>query len=172
MTKRPNSPCTHRPLRPKELHISAVDLDQTEFHLLQVARWFFNSYASQGLSWVRAFVEAEDFFGRDDGPRRAYALLTVLQVMRRTRQSTFQFSNPSCPDCAMILTEVERRLFLSLAELRQGRLGRAQAELMMLCEGNLSEDMIVEVQRLAELLPERAVTHPATAYLPGVPRYV
>lgn len=172
MSHPPKHPCGHRPLRPKELHVTAVGLDQTEFQLLQIARWFFTSYATPGTAWVRAFVEAEDFFGRSDGPRYAYALLCVLQVMRRTRQSTFQFSNPSCPDCAVILTEVERRLFQALANYRRGRIGHTQAEVMMLCEGNGCEDMMVELQKLVELLPDRIEHITPLDASEGVVRYV
>ena len=150
-----NHPCRHRPLRPKEAHVTSVGLDRTEFQLLQMARWFFTSYSTSGTAWVRAFVEAEGFFGRTNGPRYAYGLLRVLQVIRRTRRSAFRFNNPSCPDCAVVLTEMERRLFQSLIDLRQGRVGRAQAEIMMLSEGNGFEHILIEIQQLVDLLPDR-----------------
>ncbi|MFP7675190.1 hypothetical protein ACG74X_17720 [Marivita sp. S0852] len=172
MSKVPSGSCSHRPLRPKDFHVSVVGLDHTEFQLLQIARWFFTSYSTPGTAWVRAFVEAEDFFGRKDGPRFAYSLLCVLQVMRRTRKSTFQYSNPACPNCAVILTEVERRLFLSLSELRQGRMGRAQTELMMLCEGNGLEDILIELQALVDILPARDMRHVPGKSREGLVRYV
>lgn len=147
--------CAHRPLSPKECCVFDAGLDQFELHLLQVARWFFVSFAQPpSHAWLRGFGEADAVFGSCDGPRFAYETLGMVQALRHSRLSVFHYSNPSCESCALVLTEAERRLFQSLSLVRRGRIGRAQAGLMMLCEGNETTVLQDALKRLAIALPK------------------
>ncbi|MEO9821252.1 MAG: hypothetical protein ABJ370_20885 [Paracoccaceae bacterium] len=77
----------------------------------------------------------------------------MLQSIKISRKSGFTFSNSDCPDCACILSEHERRLMIAIASVRRGRLEHARIELMMLCEGNDTLEVMDWLEELALALP-------------------
>lgn len=120
----------------KDCYVKDLDLTPSEEAVLKISRYYFQSFACpESHAWIRAMIEAEDRFGYENGPRVAARTLAALQAVRNARQSDFIFNAPDCPGCALIATEQERRMMLSLAAIRRGDVGRARMEIMMLCEG-------------------------------------
>ena len=97
---------------------------------------------------------SEKYFGIEGGARVGVRLLLALQEMRFARRSVFLFNAPECLGCSKYLSEHERRLITSIAALRRGRFGLAQAEMMMLCEGHDTSATLSAFSELAILLPQ------------------
>ena len=91
----------------------------------------------------------------DQGAGFAMKVFEAMKAVRTTRKSTFTFSSPTCPGCSEILTEHERRMLLALAAIRVGKIGVAQLELMMLCEGNDVGHVIEAFAAVADAMPVR-----------------
>ncbi|MBF9052520.1 hypothetical protein GTA62_21165 [Roseobacter sp. HKCCD9010] len=138
---------------PKDCYVSELGLTLEAELALTVARLFFQSFASPNSNaWVAAMAEAEARFGYRDGPIIAARILATLQVIRRARKSVFMFNSPTCPGCAGIATEHERRLMGALVNVRRGEMGHARLEIMMLCEGNRVEIVLSALIALARAL--------------------
>ncbi|MEM1273619.1 MAG: hypothetical protein AAGF88_07375 [Pseudomonadota bacterium] len=130
-----------------------VGVDAIETHLLTIARHVFQSFsnpASQG--WLTALQRAQLAFG-NQGPDIFARLLDVLQSIRCARTSCFMFNAPTCAHCAQIATEHERRMLVAIASIRRDNVGRARAELMMLCEGASTQAVLAAIERLIAVLP-------------------
>lgn len=138
---------------PKDSYLDDLDLRLEEQITLTIARMFFQSFCTpEGMTWIAALAEAEARFGTEEGPKIAARLLASLQSVRRARRSTFMFNSPTCPGCAAIATEHERRFITAVAALRRGDTGKARLEVMMLCEGNRVEIVVTALQALARAL--------------------
>ncbi|KJZ18572.1 hypothetical protein [Loktanella sp. S4079] len=149
----PYEQCYRTPL-PKEIFRKDADFDEIESQLLTVMRLYFQAFAApESHAWIGAMDWAEAQFGPTQGPIIAARVLAALMGVRRTRQSVFRFSSPTCPDCAAIVTEHERRFMAAVCAVRRGQVGAAQTELMMLCEGNDTGRTIDALKALRAVLP-------------------
>lgn len=145
--------CTRKPTL-KETTVERSGAEQCEIACIRIARYFFCNFSQpHSQSWSQAFSYAEEAFDYSNGPVIASLVSKVLQAVRRSRRSTFMYNNPSCENCARILTEHERRLLSALCEIRRGRLERADLELMLLCEGNDYSAATMWLRELALALP-------------------
>ncbi|MEL6953382.1 MAG: hypothetical protein AAFN09_00125 [Pseudomonadota bacterium] len=146
-------PCCGRPVEDKDSLRAEAGLDTAEHGILDIARFYFSSFAHpDSQAWMAGLDTAQALFG-DDGPRIAARVMDVLRAMRCARRSTFMFNAPTCPGCSRILTEHERRLIQGFAALRRGAMGQARVEAMMLCEGNPTGALLDAMQALADVLP-------------------
>ena len=158
--------CCGRSPEPKEMLLAEADFDDVEKSILAIARYFFQSFAApQSQGWMAALDLAEATFGDPDGPLIATRLLTTMRAMRYARRSLFSFNCQSCETCAAILTEQERRLITALSAVRNGQIGRAQTELLMLCEGNDITQVIAAMTRLSIALPASKAARVGDAYV-------
>ena len=138
---------------PKDCYLSSLNLTLEEQIALTIVRYFFHSFAvPQSNAWITAMAEAEARFGYHEGPVIAARLLALLQVIRRARRSVFMFNSPTCPGCAAIATEHERRLMTALSAQRRGDVGTARLEVMMLCEGNRVDTVLCGLAWLGQAL--------------------
>ncbi|WP_461425888.1 hypothetical protein [Gymnodinialimonas sp.] len=154
MSRRDEDACCGRKLDPKEILVADAGLDRDEVAILTLTRFYFQSFAvPQTHAWIGALEHTQAHFGEAHGLLVAGRVLGAIKVMRSTRRSVFCFNSPTCPGCAAILTEHERRMIRSLAALRCGRDGLARTELMMLCEGNDTDDVLAAFRVLAQALP-------------------
>ncbi len=64
----------------------------------------------------------------------ACATIELMQVVALGRTERFGYSNPSCPDCARVLTGCERLLLEMIHAARRGRTGAAIVAASMLCD--------------------------------------
>lgn len=136
---------------------STTTISDTEHTVLQIARCYFQSFAvPQGQAWLYATSVAEYGFASAQAPMIAARVLDMVQGMRVSRRSNFQFSNPFCAHCSQIVTPHERLMMLCLAAYRAGRKDQAEAHALLLCEGNPMERFLIETQTLAAQLPYRA----------------
>ncbi|MEL6682063.1 MAG: hypothetical protein AAFQ09_05395 [Pseudomonadota bacterium] len=147
------SQCGRCPDSKEILRIDA-GLDFAEDHILTITRFFLQSFACpQSHAWLRAYDIAQTAFGDELGPVMAARLVDVLRSVREARRSVFHFNSPICDGCATIVSEHERRLMGALQAVRRGNAGRAQTELMMLCEGNNITQCLGAMTRLSLMLP-------------------
>jgi len=144
----------------KETYLSDLPLNRDERACLAIIRQYFQCFAAPAsMGWLAAQAEADAHFGPEQGPVIAARCLMVLQAVRRARRSTFMFSSPTCPGCAAIATEHERRLVLALHGMRRSRPGEARLEALLLCEGNRIEPVLWTLESLADAL-DRGATAP------------
>ena len=139
----------------KDTYVNLAGLDDSELAVLEVVRFFLQIYATVfSQSWILGLRASEKYFGIEGGARVGVRLLLALQEMRFARRSVFLFNAPECLGCSKYLSEHERRLITSIAALRRGRFGLAQAEMMMLCEGHDTSATLSAFSELAILLPQ------------------
>ncbi|WP_341368193.1 hypothetical protein [Yoonia sp. BS5-3] len=150
-------PCCRCP-SDKEIWRSEADLDFCEETLLTLARLYFESFARpESTCWINSLMLAQAHFGPDAGPVIGVRLLNALQAMRFARHSIFSFNSVECPTCSAVLTEHERRLMAVIKATRTGQSGKAQTELMMLCEGaDITNPMIAFCDLAAALAEEES----------------
>ncbi|MEJ6404806.1 hypothetical protein [Yoonia sp. 2307UL14-13] len=158
--------CCGRLPEAKETPLAEAHFDDVEKSILAIARYFFQSFAApQSQGWMAALDLAEATFGDLDGPIIATRLLTTMRAVRYARRSVFSFNCQSCETCAAILTEQERRLIAALQAIRGGQIGRAQTELLMLCEGNDIKQVMGAMTRLSIALPSSKAARARAAYV-------
>lgn len=132
-----------RPGKPDEVALDSLNPDLFARLTLALMRWHFQTFAapdSQG--WLTALRCATTHVGpRAAGPL-CYDLVALIQALRSTRSSPFRFNPEGCACCRVWLTPEERLLLELIAALRQGRKGRAQTLVQLLCDGATSDDLI------------------------------
>ena len=156
----------NRVLQPKEIMRTDARHDEVEGDLLTIARFYFQSFAlPDSQAWIGGIGWAETSFGDVEGPLIGTRLLCALMAVRHARRSVYCFNSPTCPDCAAIVTEHERRFMSAVHAVRKGRMGQARTELMMLCEGNDTDPALDALTRLASVLPQLARANGESAYV-------
>ena len=146
--------CNRRPSK-KDTYVNSAGLDHTEVAVLEIARFYLQTFAIEhSQSWILGLKASEKHFGIEGGARVGVRFLLALQEMRFARRSVFSFNAPQCAGCSKYLSEHERRLIMSIAALRRGRFGLAQAEMMMLCEGQDTSATLTAFSELIILLPQ------------------
>ncbi len=124
--------------------VASLGLDVFETGLLAVMRHFMQSFAQpQGQGWQHALAIAAERWGPEEGPCAAFALLRVVQEMRRARVAEFGFANPLCPACRDHATPEEAALVMMLHHMRRNRTGPARLRLAEVT-GGLADARLVE----------------------------
>lgn len=156
----------NRPGKPDEVRLDSLNPDLFARLTLALMRWHFQTFAtpdSQG--WLTALRLATTHVGpRNAGPL-CYDLVALIQALRATRSSPFRFNPEDCGCCRVWLTPEERLLLEFIAALRQGRNGRAQTLVQMLCDGVPGDDLIA----MAEIYIRRHAPQPAASPLTQTP---
>lgn len=130
-----------------------------ELTVLNIARMYFTSFASpESHAWLGGISAALQLFDEDQGPKVAIGVLSMVQGMRRARQSVFHFNNPECPCCSRKLTDSERLFMAVLRQCRAGRIDAAASSAFVLCEGNDTHDFIKAAMALVEEVFETSKT--------------
>lgn len=146
--------CGRRP-GPKDCNVEDMGLTLSEIAVLRIARLYFMSFTGCGdTAWIGAGTEAQAEFGESRGSLVAARVLGMLTAIRTPRRTVFVYNAPTCAFCCTILTEHERRMMTALRAVRTGEIGRAQVEILMLCEGNGSDVVFDAVSALAEIIAE------------------
>jgi hypothetical protein len=146
------SGCDHRTT--SAINLSDTGFDAFEIGLLAVLRRFCTSFCTpQSQAWMGAYGIATELWGISDGPRAAQCLLAVVEAMRRSRPTTFVFSNPACQVCHERITPNERLFMQVVHAARRGNLGQARISAMMLCEGADTQAVVQSALALAGLFP-------------------
>lgn len=148
-----NNSCCGRAPESKETLVADAGLDRLDAACLEIARCFFATFAApESQNWICAFSIARGLFTLQDGANIALQLLKLLQAVRQSRVSVFQFNSANCSGCARWLTEHERRLMKAITELRRGHQERALLQMMLLCEGNDTNRVMIELKELVQIL--------------------
>lgn len=122
--------------------------DPVERAVLHIARCYWQSFATpQSHAWLSGICHAERAFGGN----AAFQVLSAVQAMRISRNSCFHFNNPSCEDCAAIISEHERQFMNTFISVRAGRMGSAETHAMILCEGHDTRNFVQEMKALVDL---------------------
>ena len=154
MSARHHKECPGRNPSGKELDIASSGYDHAELCTLEVARYFWQSFAApETFSWLLAFEKSEAYF--KTRANIGLRILSAVQAKRHSRVSCFRFNNPTCYACASLITEHERQFMEILRAVRTGRPGLAQTHAMLLCEGNATQMLIRRMRALAKGLGPR-----------------
>lgn len=126
--------------------------------VLTLARFYFQSFTNpQDQSWLNAVGHALQQFGHQDGPNIAVAVLAVVQTMRRSRMSVFQFNCAECRTCSVYVTAAERTFMSIIRAAAANNAEAAEGHAMILCEGNDTVPLVRAAFTLVQLLyPEGA----------------
>ncbi|MEL7300777.1 MAG: hypothetical protein AAFM92_10370 [Pseudomonadota bacterium] len=167
----PDDPCCGRPLSRKETTRHEAGLDELDFDVLTISRFYWQQFAMpMSQSWLYALREAEAAFPGREAATIAFAILAAVQANRCSRVSTFHFNNPGCGACRNVISEHERQFMSVFRAVRAGRVGAARTHAMLLCEGNDTTDFIEEMQALVALLDAvQAMPLTVTVGLPHAP---
>ena len=156
MSKNNTNCCKNREPQVREICRNSLGLDLQEDTFLTISRSFFQNYADpESQSWMSGYDISEAVFGDEIGSRIATQVFTALRSVRYSRRSVFCFNSPTCSFCTQFVTEHERRLVQALQFIRCNHMGRAQTELMMLCEGNNISQVSAALVQLSMFLPVR-----------------
>lgn len=168
MSWRGEDPCCDRAPDAKEIPLAEAGLDDAETSILEVARWFWQSFAMpQTQAWLMALHLAKHRFREQRGGTVGLEILATVQAMRHSRASCFRFNNPACQCCAAFVSEHERQFMSVFRAVRDEREGPARTHAMLLCEGNNTEFLI---ERMTELV---RVTYPEICAQPEAsPEYL
>jgi len=149
-----------RPHGANQVSVKETNLDPVDKAVLEISRYYWQSFAIPvSQSWMRALHVSEQRFGTRSGGEIGLAVLAAVQAMRMSRSSCFQFNNPACEDCAMLLSNDERRFINVFRAVRDGSTGVATTHAMILCEGNDTDILIgrmLDLARTARALELRA----------------
>lgn len=141
--------CNRRPTE-KEVSLADAGFDHIEVTVLEVARYFWQTFAlPETQSWLSALQRAELGFRGPHGADIGLEILATVQAMRTSRSSCFSFNDPRCKGCSAILSEHERQFMGVFRAVRDDRPGQARTHAMVLCEGNDTDALI---GRMAELV--------------------
>ena len=71
----------------KDTYVNLAGLDDTELAVLEVVRFFLQTYATEfSQSWILGLRASEKYFGIEGGARVGVRLLLALQKMRFARR--------------------------------------------------------------------------------------
>ncbi len=154
----PNSTRCCRHGASNQLAVRDERLDRFERGVLEVMRHYFSTFAvPQSQAWMRAMEVAFLHFPESTAAMTSLRVLDVVQTMRRSRSSIFNFSSPTCPYCAGLLTDAERHLMATIQCVRSVRMGEAETHAMLLCEGNDARDFLTAVGVLVKTASDRVL---------------
>lgn len=135
------------------LYVAQAGLDRDERVILQVMRYFFQSFTQpQSQGWIMAFRVALQHFPHDQAANIGLATLSVVQNMRMSRREAFRFSNPDCKSCSALLCEDERQLIGLVVATRRGQRSRAHTHALLICEGNDTVAVLNAARELSHLM--------------------
>lgn len=150
--------CCPRQASGKETALVDAGFDQVEHSILEICRFFFQTFAQPTCqSWLHALQRADHVFDPEHSAQTAFSILAMVQAMRASRKSSFRFNNPYCPGCAQLLTEHERQFMGVFRGLRAGHLSEAQTHAMLLCEGHDTTAFLDRTASLVGLLAQAPV---------------
>lgn len=154
----------------QDVELSESGLDRDEQILLTIMRYYFQSFAMpQSQGWMQAIRVGYEAFPEKEAANLTMAVLAVVQTMRSSRQSGFQFSNPDCAHCARTLSGDERQLMGTVASTRRGQRSRAHTHALLLCEGNDTEQFLNAVTDLTQQVA-RAIRKRNSRLKAGTPK--
>lgn len=152
MIWRTQDACCERQPSDKEVGLADAGFDFVEMTVLEVARYFWQTFAlPETQSWLFALQRAEQGFRGPRGGEIGLEVLATVQAMRMSRSSCFSFNNPRCRGCAAILSEHERQFMGVFRAVRDKRLGQARTHAMVLCEGNDTDALIERMTQLVRV---------------------
>ncbi|MEM7693093.1 MAG: hypothetical protein AAF318_01470 [Pseudomonadota bacterium] len=148
-----------RTMGARDTALSDAGFDPIETTILAIARFYWQAFAiPESQSWLRALHLAEERFGPRLGQDIGLGVLSAVQAMRMSRRSCFQFNNPQCTGCAVIVSEHEQHFMAAFRAIRQGSLRTARTHAMILCEGNDATAMLDRMGDLAHAAYPQAPT--------------
>lgn len=141
-----------------EVALDSLNPDPFARLTLALMRLHFQTFAAPDTQgWLAALRLATTHVSpREAGPL-CYDLVVLIQALRAARSSPFRFNPDGCACCRVWLTPEERLLMEVLAALRQGRRGRAQTLVQLLCDGAPNDDLVA----MAEIYIRRHTPPPA-----------
>lgn len=124
-------------------------LDRFEHSILQITQLMCQSYAHpHSHAWEKALLMSKERFGTIGGGVVATAVLELLNALRKSRRTTFKFTNPFCPCCRASVSECEMRLLAIIKGKRTAQNQRVQMEAVILCEGFPAQKFLDSVDAL------------------------
>lgn len=127
-------------------------LDRFEYNILQIVQLMCQNYAQpKSQAWEKALAQSVEKFGTIGGGAVAIAVLNMLCALRKSRRTSFQFTNPFCPCCRNSISECEMRLLNIINGKRMGQTQKTHMNSVILCEGFPAEDFLEKVDKLISI---------------------
>lgn len=139
----------------KHALVADQGFDSQELAFLALCRRLFEAMVTRDqAAWARVYRLAERQNGRAQSEPILRYTKYVVEAMRQSRASVFNYSKDSCLGCRKAITPEERLLVQCFHAIRRGHRSRAAAAAMMLCEGNDSARLFVSLEMLDFALQE------------------
>ncbi len=120
---------------------------------LTILRLYCVSFASpETHAWRQAVQLSLNTFGHHEGSIIGCALMETIDGIRCQRKSPFNFSDPRCEHCRMIVTEQESQILRALRAIRAREPNEAQAIGRQLLEDKNTRRFISALQRAADAI--------------------
>lgn len=162
MLRRRDSGTCGRTMDARDTAITDLGFDAIEITILAIARFYWQAFAvPESQSWLRALHLADERFGTHKGQEVGLGILWAVQAMRMSRRSCFQYNNPQCPGCAVIVSEHEQHFMAAFRGVRNGSIGKARTHALILCEGNDAAVMLARMGDLARVVHPEKPAHSA-----------
>ena len=115
---------------------SDLNLGESELTVLQTLRFYCLGFVGGGeTEFMKAEENCRDKFGDRFGNTIAMHTLATLNEICRVRQTSFNFSSPTCACCRKSLSHCEVRLMSSVKALVSEKPKDLELQIMLLCEG-------------------------------------
>lgn len=148
--------------QPARETVTGAGLLQEEILVLQVLRFFCMTYSNPGShAWEEAYAMSVRELGSKDGPRVSHEIMNCIRALRCTRKTGFDFIDPTCPCCRMMLAHHESH-FMRLLKAERANDGLArQMSAVILCEGENPSLFLQSISSLANQLDSLTVRRPS-----------
>lgn len=122
--------------------VEQLGFDPFEAGVLAITRHFMTSFDAPHLqAWQTGFAVAVERWGQDIGLNAAYAVLKLVQALRRARYD-FEYNDPLCTNARVWVTADEARLMRMLHHMRRDQTNDARDALDKLTKGRMDPHVI------------------------------
>ncbi|MCG8405205.1 MAG: hypothetical protein MI923_08420 [Phycisphaerales bacterium] len=126
-----------------------LHLDRFEYSILQIVQLMCQNYVQPtSHAWEKALAQSAAMFGTVGGGAVAIAVLNMLSALRKSRRTSFQFTDPFCACCRTSISECEMRLLNIINGKRTGQTQKIHMNSVILCEGFPAEDFLEKIDTL------------------------
>lgn len=122
--------------------VEQLGFDPFEAGVLAITRHFMTGFDAPHLqAWQTGFAVAVERWGQDIGLNAAYAVLKLVQALRRARYD-FEYNDPLCTNARVWVTADEARLMRMLHHMRRDQTNDARDTLDKLTKGRMDPQVI------------------------------
>lgn len=126
-------------------------ITKAEGEMLKAFRYFLLAFTEENQAhWETAMSISKALYGDEKGREVGFAMLRVLQAVRKARDNAFLFVNPYCKRCSYSLPDCERYLMETIRSVANDNMSAAYVPALLLCEGTDVDEFLRYAKNLTE----------------------